>query len=358
MMNGAAEASLTYEPLNPRQRLGLLLIDEVPDRVVVYPLITAHAAVVAGMSVRRCVTDGKALAQAQLQALRRYRHDAASVFSDVALIAEALGSRLAFADDDVPVLEQPVLDAADAWENIRPTAKGDLPGRYAVYLEAITQLQREIGGDVPIMAFIPAPFTTAALLRGPEDFLVDCLLDSTSCHRLLDLSLQEGIRLTDLCIEAGAIPMLVDPLASASVISPAFFSDFALPYLRRFSDHLHRSDFDVFLHICGRSEPILGGIAASGCDLFSCDHVPLAAACDRIGSAVRLIGNLNPTDLLECRPEIIRNRVGTILDSARLNPKGFILSTGCEVPIAAPTENVQAFVDAGRRAGLYWGEPL
>jgi uroporphyrinogen decarboxylase len=344
----------TYLSLNSRQRLSLLLIDEIPDRVVVYPLVSAHAAAVAGMGLRQYVTDGNAMAQAQIAALRLYKHDAVSIFSDVAIVAEALGSKLYFSDDDVPVLQQPALDSGQAAGDLRLPDAESLPGRYEVYLDAITSCQREVGDVTPVMVFIPAPFTTAALLRGTEDFLVDTLLDPQACHHLLDLSLQAAVAFTDLCIDAGAVPMLVDPLASASVISPQVFHHFAEPYLRRFSDHLHRSDFDVFLHICGRSEAILDGILATQCDLFSCDEVPLNLCREKIGSQTRLIGNLRPTDLLQDNPSIIRHKVADILAAGKDNPKGFILSTGCEVPIRAPQENVLAFVEAGRNGGRYW----
>jgi len=355
MAKTAENSSFKYDPLNPRQRLGLLLIDEVPDRVVVYPLITSHAATVVGISVRCNCTDGKAMAHAQLAALRLYKHDAISIFSDVGMIAEALGSKLYFRENDVPVLQQPALDDSQRWEDLLVPDGMSLPGRYGVYQEAIEICQRETGDITPILAFIPAPFTTAALLRGPENFLADTLLDPQVCHHLLEISLQAGMDFADLCIEAGAVPMLVDPLASASVISPKTFCEFAQPYLKRFSDHLHRSDFDVFLHICGRSEAILDSVRAAGCDLFSCDKVSLSAAREKIGSSVRLIGNLRPADLLADDPSMIEEKVAAILQAAKNNPKGFILSTGCEVPIQAPPENIQAFIRAGREGGLYWG---
>ena len=344
-----------YDPLNSRQRLGLLLIDEVPDRVVVYPLITAHAAAVAGISVKKNCTEGKSMAQAQLAALKLYKHDAISIFSDVAMVAEALGSKLHFREDDVPTLQQPAMDDASAWDSLRLPDAESFPARWSVYAEAAEICQRETGDATPILAFIPAPFTTAALVRGPEDFLADTLMEPEACHHLLKISLQAGLLLADHCIDAGAIPMLVDPLASASVISPKMFGEFAAPYLKRFSDYLHRYDFDVFLHICGRSEGILESVAQCGCDLFSCDHVPLPIAREKIGDKVRLIGNLRPADLLEDDAATIEHKVSAILDQAKENPKGFILSTGCEVPIQAPRENIEAFIRAGRKGGAYWG---
>jgi uroporphyrinogen decarboxylase len=343
------------EPLNSRQRLGLLLIDELPDRVVVYPLVSSNAATVAGVSVKNYCSDGKVMAAAQIKALRAYKHDAISIFSDVGLIAEAMGSKLYTREDDVPVLQQPAIENAEQWDTLKPPDAEGLPGRYPVYLEACALCQREVGDVTPVLAFIPAPFTTAALLRGPEDFLADIIMEPEACHHLLEVSLQAAFTFADQCIDAGAVPMLVDPLASGSVISARTFAEFAEPYLKRFSNYLHRYDFDVFLHICGRSEPILQGIVNCGCDLFSCDDVSLDLCKERIGKTTRLIGNLRPTDLLYDTPSQIRAKVDTIMAIGKDNPKGFILSTGCEVPIRTPRENVLAFIQEGRSRGVYWG---
>ena len=94
--------------MNPRERWGLLLIDERPDRPPVFPLVTSHAADVLGCDLIQYCTDGRILAEAQLAALRAYDHEGLSVFTHCGIIAEALGSSYHFSQHEIPVLAEPV----------------------------------------------------------------------------------------------------------------------------------------------------------------------------------------------------------------------------------------------------------
>ena len=93
--------------LTPRERFGLLVIDEPQDRVPVFPLVTAHAARVAGIPVREYYTDGMAMARSQLVAQETYGIDFISFFSEVGMVAEALGSQFDYPEDDLPLLAKP-----------------------------------------------------------------------------------------------------------------------------------------------------------------------------------------------------------------------------------------------------------
>ena len=104
------------EDLTARERFGLLLIDEIPDRVVTYPLVTSHAAKILGCSVKEYCTNGKMLANAQIAAWKLYNHDAISIFTGVGLVAEAFGSKLEIRENDIPILLEPCLDKLESVE--------------------------------------------------------------------------------------------------------------------------------------------------------------------------------------------------------------------------------------------------
>jgi len=338
--------------LTPRERFGLLLIDEIPDRVVTYPLVTAHASRILGCSVAEYCTDGVTLGKAQTAAFRYYQHDAVSVFTGTGLIAEAFGSKYDIRKNDIPILVEPCLKDGAAPESLSlPDPRKD--GRLKVYADAVDYCYQAVGDIVPIIAFIPAPFTTAAQLRGISGFLMDTLRNPERAHSLLDISTRAAEALIDDCMARGALPMLVDPLASASVISPAVFARFALPYLKRLIGFMHRYDLDIILHICGETEPVLAHIDASGTDLFSFDRNDCIATRGAIGDSVRLIGNIDPQDMLFSHPASIRQKVKETVTAMKDTPKGFVISTGCEIPIKSPPENVKAFIAAAREFGKY-----
>ena len=337
------------ELLTPRERFGLLVIDEPQDRVPIYPLVTGHAARVAGISMRDYHTNGAAMARAQLVAQETYGIDFITLFSEVGLVAEALGSQFYYPDDDLPLLSRPkwreLVEPDDAVVDPRRD------GRLRIYLEAIAYAYEARGDTVPVLAYVPAPFTTAQHLVDQEAFLVGLLTEPDKVHALLRYATRSVIAMSRAVIAAGGLPVVVDPLASGSVISADHYRDFALPYEAEVIRYLHRYDLDVILHVCGDTTSTIGLLPESGADLLSIDRIELSAAITGAGTRCRIVGNLDTTALLFGTPADVAQAVEKMVAEGSRNPSGFVAATGCEVPVETPPENVRAFVRAAREAG-------
>lgn len=341
------------EKLTSRERFELLLIDEQPDRVVTFPLVTAHAVEVLGCTVADYCRDGEILAKAQIAAWELYGQDALGIFTGSGLIAHGFGSKFLIRDEDIPILIEPVLkNSEDVEDLIIPDPYAN--GMMKVYLDAIDYCYESVGDRVPIIAFIPAPFTTAAQVRGISQFLKDTLKNTGFADRLLEICTEASIRFTDACMEHGALPMIVDPLASCSVVSPRAFKQFALPGLRKLNDFMHRYDLDTMLHICGETSQIIEMIPDTATELFSFDKTCCGEVKDSIGNEVRLVGNISPQDMLFSSPDEIRLKVRNAIEIMLDSPKGCVISTGCELPIKTPKENVIAFIETAKEIGKIW----
>jgi len=335
--------------LTPRERFGLLVIDEAQDRVPVFPLLTAHAAGVAGFSLREYYTSGQAMARSQLVAQERYGTDFISLFSEVGLVAEALGSCYLYPEDDLPMLDRP------RWTGLSDVSdQSDLSGsagRLRVYLDAAEYAYEARGDTVPILAYVPAPFTTAQQLVDPEAFLVGLVEDPAGVKRVVALATRAVISFCRLLIRAGALPILVDPLASGSVISAEHYREYALPSEAEVIRYLHRYDLDVGLHICGDTNALAAMMAETGADLLSIDRIGLDQAIELAGRQARIVGNMDTTALWLGTPAEIAAEAARMVEAGRSCPKGYVAATGCEVPVATPEENVAAFVRAAKEAG-------
>ncbi len=340
--------------MTSRERFSLLVIDEQSDRCNVMPLITSHAATVSGIPLKRYYTDGQAMAEAQIIAIEKYRHDAISIFSEVGIIAEALGSEFIYPDDDLPVLKTPVLNKSSITSIKIPDPKSD--GRLPLYLEAIDYTYKAVGDRIPILAYVPAPFTTGMMLAEPEKFLIATIKNSHQVKEIMEICLQAAIEFSYEIIDAGGLPIIVDPLASASVISPKTYKEFAWFYEKKLIDFLHRYDLDVILHICGDTTPIIDLLPETKADLISIDQVDLSLIRDKIGGKMRLIGNFDTSLLTFGDSSIIIEKTQEMVKEGMKNAKGYIAATGCEVPIKTPEENVKAFITAAKEAGLIWQE--
>jgi uroporphyrinogen decarboxylase len=349
--------AVTADHLNARERVNLLLIDERPDRVPAYPFITHCSAGVTGIDLETFVRDGEAHGAAQIAAFERYGHDFISVFTVVGMMAEAMGSEFSYSPQRLPVLATPAVRDADDIGHLRipdPERHGHLPQ----VLAATEYAYRRVTDIAPIMTFIAAPFSTAALLRSPQELLVDTITNPDLVRGLLDAAFDATLPMLEAIIEVGGLPVLVDPLASSSVVSPAAYRRFALPYEKRLIEFLHRWDLDIILHICGRTDPILEDIATTGADLVSLDVVDFAKARGVMGERIRLIGNVSPANvMLRGGVDDVERSVRACMDIAKTTPRGYVAATGCEIPMHTPPQNIDAFTRTVRETGAYWEMP-
>lgn len=307
---------------------------------------------VKGMKLRDYYTNGEQMARAQIAAIEKYGHDAISIFSEVGILAEAMGTEFEYPDNDLPIQRIPALEKRDIDDIEIPLPTRD--ARLPVYLEAIEYAYDALGDRVPILAYIPAPFTTGMMLSDPNKFLIQTIKEPDRVDAIMEKCLAAAIELCYHAIDAGGLPIIVDPLASSSVISPRAYRQYALPHERKLIDFLHRYDLDVILHICGDTTPILDLLTETHADLISIDRVDLTDTIEKLSSTVRVIGNYDTSLLAFSSPQAIASGVRDMVKLSMNAPKGYIAATGCEVPIHAPFDNVMAFINAAKENGWYW----
>ncbi|MBU6392540.1 MAG: hypothetical protein KGQ83_09910, partial [Planctomycetes bacterium] len=173
--------------------------------------------------------------------------------------------------------------------------------------------------------------------------------DPELVHSLMNVVTQSVKNLVDAYVKAGGVPVTVEPVATGSMISEKHFREFALPYLKEVYSHIHSYNLPGVLHICGKTKRVIKCMAESGADILSIDNIDLLDAKELVGEKVCLMGNVSPTDgMLKGNPDIIGSMVKECISKASNSPRGFIVATGCEVPIKTPHENMIAFLEAGR----------
>ena len=336
--------------MSPKERINAFLSGQTLDRFPCVPLVLNHAARVAGVKIGAHNRDGRLMGECHVTAYRRYGQDLITIFSDTAVIAEAMGTELHYPEDDVPRVERPaVSDPQDRSRLVRATPQD---GRLPVYLEAIRTAIEAVGDEVPVSCCFAAPFTTAAGLRGTEHLARDLYRNRELAHDLLRLALQVDKDFADAIADAGGIPVVVDPVATGSVLGERQFREFALPYLQELHAHIARRGLPVVLHICGQTSRILEAMLEAGAALLSLDDIPMGEARDRAADRVALMGNVRPAQtLLLGTPDDVLREVRELCAIGRECRGGFVLGSGCEVPIEAPVENVEAMMAGVREYG-------
>ena len=284
-----------------------------------------------------------------LQPLRRFRLDAAILFSDILTVPDALGLGLYFATGEGPRFKRPVQNAAAIRKLAVPDVKSDL----GYVFEAVRTIREALDGQVPLIGFAGSPWTVATYMvegRSSRDFATIKGLakeDPKALLRLLDIVTETTVQYLDAQIEAGAQAIMVfDTWGSA--LEADDYRRFSLANMQAIADNLARDQgkepVPLILFTKGAGE-LLRDMADTGCDALGVDWTTdLATAREYVQDKVALQGNLDPATLRES-PELIRQGVADTLASYG-HGSGHIFNLGHGITPDIDPEHLGVLVDA------------
>lgn len=148
--------------------------------------------------------------------------------------------------------------------------------------------------------------------------------------------------------------------SSLSLISPAIYTRFNLPFLREATAMCRRAGIISHQHTCGRSNWILE-TAYGETDLDVIEplepppggDVELVDAKRQFGEKLCLKGNINTYNTMRLGSVAeVEEAVKRCIDEAA-EGGGFILSTGDQLAFDTPLENIEALVRIAREYGRY-----
>jgi MtaA/CmuA family methyltransferase len=334
--------------MNSRERFLAAVHGEPVDRAPVFPLLMRLAADRAGMSYRRYATDGRAMADAQLLVAERFGLDAVTACSDAFRISADLGGEMIYPEATPPHLAAPLVTCADDVERLPqpdPLRRGS---RMADRTAAVREMVRGARGELAVLGWVDMPFAEACSVCGVQPFMMMLVDAPDVAHRLLDHLTAIVIDFALAQVEAGA-QMIGAGDAAASLVSPATYRGFALPYERRVIEAVHAAGSLAKLHICGNTTKLLPDMASSGADLFNVDHMVSLDKAREVYAARGLCfkGNLDPvTEIMGATPEQCHRHAREAIRVGTQGGAAYMLSAGCEVPAETPDEVFEAFCEA------------
>ncbi len=341
--------------MNSFQRVMAAVALSKGDRVPVVPQVTYTTSRLIGVKFSEPMTDPWLMAQALLKGYRVIGYDGIYVGweSSFNLMAEAMGCRLRMVEDDNPSVAQGVVhEPRDLGKVKLPNPEVD--GRLPVYLEAIDHVKADVKGEAALFSYVPGPLTLSGLLYSVEKLMLDIIENPCFIHELNRVSAEASKAFAVAKAERGVdVVVIADPMASAGLLSPHMFQEFSLPYLKVVTSAIIKNGAIPSLHICGKTEPILEKMLNSGARILEVDRlVSLSEAKKRVGERVCLMGNVGTDTLLTGSPADVELEAKRCIEDA--GSGGFILSSGCEVPLNAPVENIGSMVEAARKYGVYY----
>ena len=290
-------------------------------------------------------------AEVSLQPFRILGVDAIIVFSDILIVAEAMGLPLDVPDAG-PILSNPVRDLAA----VRRLRDFDPSSDTRFVGDAIRAICKEAGPDVPVIGFAAAPWTLACYMidgqtRGDISRAKEMLRSEPQMVReLLERIARATAQYLKSQIAAGAaVIQLFDTWAGE--LSRADYDDFELPATKMVYDLLGHPEVPKILFAKG-SAHLLESLPASGAGVISVDwRTDLAEARAtynrKTGCKVALQGNVDPNILLGPEKGVREAAQAAVEKTGGL---GHILNLGHGILPTTPVENARAFVEAGQAA--------
>lgn len=343
---------MPVDQMTPAERGAAIAKGEAADRLPCNPNIANGVARIYGCKISDFNTDPQAVAKAQMASYERFGSDSLRVFTDLFTWCEAMGSEVTAPDDDTVDLARPAIERVEDIDKLRP-ANPYKDGRLPVHLEAMKWLKQYSDGIMGCSAGLVGPFTNAFFLIGVDNMLKLCRKNPEAVHKLCQVSLETCKAYAAAAMEIGLGPTISEPMSSCTVVSPKVFRELSLPYLKELVEFIHNRGFNPVIHICGQTNKIWKDCADLGIAGWSIDNVASIRECkELVGDTTKIMGNVDPGSIMYGGTPL-DVRIGT-LESIRAgwdNPKGFMVMSGCSLPVETPFENIDAMLDTVREVG-------
>lgn len=307
------------------------------------PHVLRHAGRTLGNTYR---TAG-GIAEVQGIAAELFGHDAGTVpWGCLTVEAEAFGCELEWFDDYYPrVASRPLEDTADLAGLADPDPAS--AGRMPLVLESLALVRERLGDDQFVIALVVSPFLVAAELRGMEGLLADLVMNPAFAMDLLERVTTGIERYVGAIASSGAADAVMFENAGAGreMLGPTHVERFVMPFERRLLAVARSTAPELILieHNCAEG-PYVDEILRLDVDAVHVAHADPDVIAE---TGIARFGTVdNQRLLLEGTPEEVERAVRA--EIANASSGGFVLTTSCEIPFAAPIANIRALSAACR----------
>ncbi len=343
------------DSMTPKERTAAFSRGEEIDRLPCMPQMGVTMAPLIGITTHEYYHSAEKMAELEIQLFKIIRPDCVGVGTTLRGAAEALGSKIGYPENGISYLIDPVIkDIRDA-DNLNP-ADPYKDGKLPLVIKALGLVKKELGDLVDVGTDIAAPFSAAAAVVGTENLLKGMIKYPDKVHALLEVVTETNLRIIEAFSRIGVDLGMSDPVASTSLISVKQYRTFVMPYVKKIVDkNRELTGSGTSIHICGRSKGIWESVLETGVTSFSIDNAEdLEEAKNLIGDRVCISGNVKPVDTMKngTSDDVFREAKECIRKGYD-SKKGYVLSTGCQIPMGAPIENIQALMDAARLYGSW-----
>jgi uroporphyrinogen decarboxylase len=266
--------------------------------------------------------------------------------------AAAFGGGIKYREMGAPDLKEHIVDEIEDVEKL-DLVKVDAEPVIETVIKALRETKARIGQEYTITMTAWGPFTLAARFVGEEAMMKATFKKKDFVHAITDKITDLLIHLYEPLVADGSLDIisLADPTASGDLISKKQFADFAVPYLKKFTDWAKSKNVHTLVHICGNTSDRLDLMPETGASCISLDHkTDIAKAKELLYGKMCFAGNVDPVAvMLQGTPDDVRSTSTSIIETAAADG-GFVLMPGCDIPPTVPYENIQALINTAKES--------
>ena len=314
------------------------------DKRRAMPILSFPSIQLMGITVKDLIADSDVQAQGMYKIAQRCPTAAAVSMMDLSVEAECFGSQIRFSDDEVPTVIGSVVETPEDAEALKVPAFG--AGRTGLYVEAISKALKLIT-DRPIFAGVIGPFSLTGRLMDMTQVMINCYEEPEMVHATLEKATEFLLNYVKAYKAIGAHGVVIAEPA-AGLLSPDFCGEFSSPYVKRIVDAVQDEEFIVIYHNCGDAvNRMVPQILETGAAAYHFGNaVSMEEMLQQMPGDVLTMGNVDPVSAIRNgTPEKVRQDTLAIMEACCKYPN-FLISSGCDIPPAAPWANIDAFFAA------------
>jgi len=341
--------------MTPSERMKKYLAGEEVDHIP-YGLISFYEALseIYGYTTSQLNSDFNIFAEIIERAREDFGLEGVNIGLRLRAMGAAMGSTLNYPEHGIDRIEEHILQDYNDWDKmveIDPYNNRVL----TPMLEKAAKV-RERFPDMSISTGVAGPISTAIAIRPIEKVLRDTRKNPEKLKELIALAVDNSLKWVEAFTKefGPGIVSISDPVTCTDILSLKQFEEFSFPELKRLILGIKEiTGLKPSLHICGHTKGIwdyLKGLEISSFSVDNCED--LGETSETLGDTMTIVGNVPPVEILRngTIDDVIES-VKECIQKAAKSPKGYIISSGCQVPLGTPKENLEAYVYAVRTYG-------
>lgn len=310
------------------------------------PLLGAPGCQLTGTTLKENLLNADKQFESLTKLYEKFEPDIMLPYMELTVEADTLGMGVRFPENDNPAVEEHKVSTIEDFESVVRNYKG-ISDRMKVFIDVMEKMSKNLPSSVNNLAYVIGPFTLAGELMGVEKICMASLMEPDFIQKQLEFANKVISDYSNALFDAGADGIVVlEP--TAMLLSPKSYVDNSLNPFKQLLEMV--SNKNMILHICGNTNHLIPGMCETGTTGLSLDApMVFGDLTAKVPDNIALIGNVDPVNvMLTGTPEKVELETQKLVDEMK-DADNFILSTGCDLPMETPMENIEAFMKVARK---------